>query len=33
MLEEAVYEELTVENNGFTTMFKPYEIKTFRIKR
>ena len=33
MLEEEVYEELSVANNGFTTMFKPYEIKTFRIKR
>ena len=33
MLEEAVYEELSVANNGFTTIFKPYEIKTFRIKR
>ena len=33
MLEEKVYENLAVENNGFTAVFKPYEIKTFRIQK
>lgn len=33
MLEEKVYEKLMVINNSFATVFKPYEIKTFRIQK
>lgn len=31
MLENEVYESLIVKDNSFQTIFKPYEIKTFRV--
>ena len=33
MLERGVYQNLSLTGNQFTTQFKPYEIKTFRIQR
>ena len=33
MLEKEVYEELTPEGNCVYTRFKPFEIKTFRIRK
>ena len=33
MMEQQVWEELAVCDNTFTTKFKPFEIKTFRIKK
>lgn len=31
MLETTTYETLSINDRSFTTMFKPYEIKTFKI--
>ena len=33
MMEQQVWEELAVRGNTFATNFKPFEIKTFRIKK
>lgn len=32
MMEQKVYATLQLQDNAFTTTFKPYEIKTFRIR-